>query len=71
MYLYNYNTGAVRWSDELDIKNVTPLLATRVLVGVIDVEKKRALILDQENNLGWADIPEMENPTDEEIAKLV
>ena len=61
-FLINYANGAVQWSKELDIGIAVSLLSSGVAMSVVDVEDKKALIVnmgqDSQKDIGWAPIPE-------------
>lgn len=69
MHYINYASGATRWVTQIDIKVLASQFYTNSVVSVIDTEKKRMLIRSKEG-IAWMPIPELEQPTDEEIEKF-
>ena len=69
MYFLNYNTGASRWLDKLDLKFILPQFQTGSIVNIIDAENKQMMIVNKDG-LAWVPIIEVEVPTDEEIAQF-
>lgn len=70
MYLINYNTGAVQYTDDKDLNDWVNGLTTGIIVNVIDAKEKRALIKNSNNEIGWAEIPLKKKYTDEELSSL-
>ena len=71
MYIINYVSGAVRWTDEVKLSDVVNLINVGVVITLIDVSKKKALLFSKEENaIGWVDIPKQEDVAEDDLEKL-
>ena len=71
MYIINYVSGAVRWTDEVKLSDIVNLLSVGVVITLIDVSKKKALLFNKEENaIGWVDIPKQEDVAEDDLEKL-
>jgi len=71
MYIINYVSGAVRWTEELNLSDIVNLLKVGVVITAIDVKNKKALLFNKEENaIGWVDIPKQEDIPEQDLANL-
>lgn len=71
MYIINYVSGAVRWTEELKLSDNVNLLRVGVVITLIDVKNKKALLFNKEENaIGWVDIPQQETLDDKDLETL-
>ncbi len=71
MYIINYVSGAVRWTDEVKLSDIVNLINVGVVITLIDVSKKKALLFSKEENaIGWVDIPKQEDVAEDDLEKL-
>lgn len=71
MYIINYVSGAVRWTEELKLSDNVNLLRVGVVITLIDVKNKKALLFNKEENaIGWVDIPKQETLDDKDLETL-
>ena len=69
MYFILYNSGAMTYVQDADLKTYVNLVAIGAVRTVIDVEKKRALFL-AEKGVAWGQIVEETLPSDEDMKNL-
>jgi hypothetical protein len=69
MYFIIYNSGAMTYVQDANLKTYVNLISVGAVKTVIDVEKKRALFL-AEKGVAWGKIVEESLPTDEDMKNL-
>jgi len=68
-YLINYNTGAIQHTDKLELGDMVSLISSGAVQSIVDIANKKALMANG-SNIGWANIEEFGNFSQEELNKL-